>query len=161
MLRADAIASTPNFAHILDETDDPLAALYNTTLRVVDKDIRRIMEIADTVYAKSGSRHGEGRDGAQDGKEPGFEVMANVVWAEIGRALMDELGSVIFAAGKPDEFRKVCVHVQPPRIRRRKLNGARFAAPRDDASFHSRAGVPCAVGALSAGDAGAYRVHLF
>ncbi|KAJ3010481.1 hypothetical protein NUW54_g2466 [Trametes sanguinea] len=32
--------------------------------------------------------------------------MANVVWSEIGRALMDELGSVIFAAGKPDDFRK-------------------------------------------------------
>ena len=38
-----------------------------------------------------------------------FEIMANVVWAEIGRALMDELGSVIFAAGKPDDFRKVGV----------------------------------------------------
>jgi hypothetical protein len=33
--------------------------------------------------------------------------MANVVWAEIGQAIMDELGSVIFAAGKTDEFRKV------------------------------------------------------
>ncbi|KAI1795580.1 COG complex component [Ganoderma leucocontextum] len=105
-LRADANSSTPNFAHILDETDDPLAALYNTILRVIDKDMRRIMEIAEAVCAKSGSRaaadHGEKRDG----EEPGFEVMANVVWSEIGRALMDELGGVIFAAGKPDDFRK-------------------------------------------------------
>jgi len=32
--------------------------------------------------------------------------MANVIWAEISHAIMDELGSVVFAAGKPDEFRK-------------------------------------------------------
>ncbi|PIL35979.1 hypothetical protein GSI_01639 [Ganoderma sinense ZZ0214-1] len=105
-LRAESGSPTPNFAHILDETDDSLAALYNIILRVVDKDMRRIMEIAEAVCAKSGSRaagaHGEKRDG----EEPGFEVMANVVWAEIGRALMDELGSVIFAAGRPDDFRE-------------------------------------------------------
>lgn len=63
------------------------------------------MEIAEAVCAKSGSRtrHGAGSEEQQ----PGFEIMANVVWAEVGRALMDELGSVIFAAGRPDEFRKV------------------------------------------------------
>ena len=33
--------------------------------------------------------------------------MANVVWAELGKAVMDELGSIIFAAGNPDEFRQV------------------------------------------------------
>lgn len=32
--------------------------------------------------------------------------MANVVWAEIGRAILDELRSVVFAAGKPDDFRR-------------------------------------------------------
>lgn len=37
----------------------------------------------------------------------GFEVLANVIWAEIARALMDELGSALFAAGRPDEFREV------------------------------------------------------
>ncbi|KAI8993989.1 COG complex component [Trametes punicea] len=90
-------------AAILDETDDPLAALYNTILRFVDRDLRRIMEIAEAVCVKSGSRT---RRSAEDGEQPGFEIMANVVWAEVGRALMDELGSEIFAAGKPDEFRK-------------------------------------------------------
>ncbi|KAI0775843.1 COG complex component [Trametes elegans] len=101
-LRADASSSSLASAAILDETDDPLAALYNTILRFVDRDVRRTMEIAEAVCAKSGSRTRH-RD---DGESPGFEIMANVVWAEIGRALMDELGSVIFAAGKPDEFRK-------------------------------------------------------
>ncbi|KAI0335101.1 COG complex component [Cubamyces sp. BRFM 1775] len=102
-LRADTSSSSIASAAILDETEDPLAALYNTILRFVDRDVRRIMEIAEAVCAKSGSRT---RAGAENDEEPGFEIMANVVWAEIGRALMDELGSVIFAAGKPDEFRK-------------------------------------------------------
>lgn len=37
--------------------------------------------------------------------------MANVIWPEIGQAIMDELGSVVFAAGKPDEFLKVVYHL--------------------------------------------------
>ncbi|KAI9067294.1 COG complex component [Trametes sanguinea] len=102
-LRADSSSASLASAAILDETDDPLAALYNTILRFVDRDLRRIMEIAEAVCVKSGLRT---RRNAEDGEELGFEIMANVVWSEIGRALMDELGSVIFAAGKPDEFRK-------------------------------------------------------
>lgn len=39
-----------------------------------------------------------------------FDIMANVIWPEIGQAIMDELGSVVFAAGKPDEFLKVIYH---------------------------------------------------
>ncbi|KAG8747151.1 hypothetical protein FRC10_002200 [Ceratobasidium sp. 414] len=34
------------------------------------------------------------------------EIIANVVWAELARALMDELGSIVFAVGRPDEFRQ-------------------------------------------------------
>ncbi|KAI0744038.1 COG complex component [Daedaleopsis nitida] len=105
-LRADSHSNTSSFAHILDETDDTLAALYNTVLRFIDRDMRRIMEIAEAVCVKSGSRAAAGKGEKRDGEEPVFEIMANVVWSEIGRALMDELGSVIFAAGKPDEFRK-------------------------------------------------------
>ncbi|KAF9816755.1 hypothetical protein IEO21_03917 [Rhodonia placenta] len=88
--------------HMLDDRDDSLAALYNAVLRFVDRDLKRVMEIAEGVCAKSGARgrREAGKEGA------GFEVMANVVWAEVGRAIMDELGSVVFAAGKPDEFRK-------------------------------------------------------
>ncbi|RPD78692.1 COG complex component [Lentinus tigrinus ALCF2SS1-7] len=107
-LRADthSSASTSSMAHILDETDDPLAALYNTILRFVDRDVRRTMEIAEAVCVKSGSRPAADKGEKRDGEIPVFEIMANVVWSEIGRALMDELGSVIFAAGKPDDFRK-------------------------------------------------------
>lgn len=37
----------------------------------------------------------------------GFEFMASVIWAEVGKAIIDELGSVVFAAGRPDDFQKV------------------------------------------------------
>ncbi|CCL98683.1 uncharacterized protein FIBRA_00685 [Fibroporia radiculosa] len=113
-LNLQAGAQSAVAAHILDDHDDPLAALYNTILRFVDRDLKRIMEIAENVCVKSGSRAsasvpsvppkaGATKPSADD---TGFEVMANVVWAEIGRAIMDELGGTVFAAGKPDEFRK-------------------------------------------------------
>ncbi|KNZ72797.1 Conserved oligomeric Golgi complex subunit 2 [Termitomyces sp. J132] len=35
-----------------------------------------------------------------------FEIMANVIWEEIGRTMIDELGGIIFASGRPNEFRK-------------------------------------------------------
>jgi hypothetical protein len=41
----------------------------------------------------------------------GFEIMANVVWAEIGRAMMEELGGIIFASGRPNEFRNARMHL--------------------------------------------------
>ena len=91
-----ALAAAPR----LDETDNPLAVLYNNILAFVERDMKRIMDIAEHI----GSRIGQEGDTA-DAK--GFEVLANVVWAEIARALMDELGSALFATGRPDEFRKV------------------------------------------------------
>ncbi|KAH9839219.1 oligomeric golgi complex component, COG2-domain-containing protein [Rhodofomes roseus] len=96
-------------AHILDDREGPLAGLYNAVLRFVDRDLRRLMEIAERVCVKSGSRAGAAKTNgsAESGDEQGgFEIMANVVWAEIGRAVLDELGGVVFAAGKPDDFRK-------------------------------------------------------
>lgn len=43
-----------------------------------------------------------------------IEIIANVVWTELARALMDELGSVVFAVGRPDEFRQVCPNSSLP-----------------------------------------------
>lgn len=102
--------------HILDDDDDPLAALFNTILRFVDRDLKRIMEIADKASVKPNSRSkgvigkaaliGSTTNQSKN-SSGGFEIMANVVWAEIGKAIMDELGSVVFAVGKPEDFRKV------------------------------------------------------
>ena len=82
------------------------------------------MEAAEKASLKGTGKGGAGGNGLMvvgaDGKEKvkterekamekgeRFEIMANVVWAEIGKAIMDELGSTVFAAGKPEEFRKV------------------------------------------------------
>lgn len=72
------------------------------------------MEIAEKVGVKSTGKAAIGKTALLGSAPPpqrdgmsGFEIMANVVWSEIGKAIMDELGSVVFAVGKPDEFRKV------------------------------------------------------
>jgi hypothetical protein len=75
--------------------------LYNGILAFLDRDLKRIMDVAERIRA----RIGQEVDATVDAR--GFEVLANVIWAEIARALMDELGSALFAAGRPDEFRKV------------------------------------------------------
>lgn len=105
----------------LDEVDNPLAALYNHILRFVERDCSEIMEIATRVTQRrakpigainaiSTPPRGSPAPGQPEsiGSFATFEIMANAVWAEIGRCLMDELGAVIFAAGKPAEFKKVC-----------------------------------------------------
>ncbi|KAF4563335.1 hypothetical protein EYR36_003778 [Pleurotus pulmonarius] len=35
-----------------------------------------------------------------------FRIFSDVIWAELGSAIMDELGGVVFASGKPNEFKK-------------------------------------------------------
>lgn len=75
------------------------------------------MDIAEKVSVKASGRLDKGSQGPltplkierpakADGE--GFEIMANVIWEEFGRAIMDELGSVVFSVGRPDDFRQVC-----------------------------------------------------
>lgn len=105
---------------LLEEEDDQLSSLYNNILRFVEKNCVEVMEISRRINAKHGKRSGLsqdvstpnsgyslGDDAHNKEKSSRFEIMANVVWAEIGRALMEELGAVIFAAGKPSEFKDV------------------------------------------------------
>ena len=47
----------------------------------------------------------EGREGNMTGAQ--YAVLANVIWTEVGEALMSQLGSVIFAAGRPVLFHQV------------------------------------------------------
>jgi len=101
--------------HLLDESNDALAHLYNQILRFIERDLGRIMVTAERVSLKAGSTKphssialGDYHLGdAEQASTDSFEIMANVVWAEIGRAIMDELGTVVFAPGNPSEFRKV------------------------------------------------------
>ncbi|KAF9650191.1 COG complex component [Thelephora ganbajun] len=97
---------------LLDESLGPLALLYNQIIKFVERDLKKLAESAEAICIKSGSRksgipplHGPSNTQKQEPRK-GFDIMANAVWAEIGQAIMDELGSAVFAAGKTDEFRK-------------------------------------------------------
>lgn len=108
-------------AHLLDEDEDALARVYNQLLRFVERDLKKIMEIGQRICEKTvpGEKSkdlnrvlGQGKDKdkvgiKENGSNEGFEILANAVWAEFGRAIMDEMGGAVFAAGRPDEFRKV------------------------------------------------------
>jgi len=99
-------------AHLLEDDDDPLARLYNQLLRFVERDITRIMTTAEKVSIGPSSEFPlENFSSNSDGDAgPGsreFQIMANVVWDEFGRSIMDEIGGIVFAAGRPGEFRKV------------------------------------------------------
>jgi hypothetical protein len=62
------------------------------------------MDVAERISARTT----QPADGVDDGDSAkGFEIFANVVWTELARALTDELGNTLFAAGRPDEFRRV------------------------------------------------------
>jgi hypothetical protein len=101
--------------HLLDDSEDMLAQLYNQILRFVERDLKKIMEIADKVSLHTSSHHRAGEQNVSvprtketEGAEvQGFHIFANVVWAEIGKAVMDGLSGTVFAAGRPNEFRQV------------------------------------------------------
>lgn len=109
---------------MLERDEHPLAKLYVQILRFIEKDLSRIIELADKLSVKShqhietslpspissGALNGGSRDASRvraDEDTRGFEILANVVWEEFGRAIMDDLGSVVFSSGRPAEFRKV------------------------------------------------------
>jgi hypothetical protein len=103
-------------AYLLDDADDSLAKLYNQILRFVERDLTRIMDLAEKVTLKpssSTSRPVKGPvepstpDSETDDDKKGFQILTNVVWSEISRAILDEIGTVVFAAGRPNDFRKV------------------------------------------------------
>lgn len=97
---------------LLDESLGPLALLYNQIIKFVERDLKKLAEFAEVICIKSGSRKSRipplpsAPNKQKQEPQKGFDIMANVVWAEIGQAIIDELGSVVFAAGKTDEFRK-------------------------------------------------------
>ena len=105
-------------AHLLEETDDTLARLYNQLLRFVERDVCRIMSLAEKIAVKP---HREAPvdkttdspsevNGNAEVEKRGFQIMSDVVWEELGRAIMDEIGTIVFAAGNPKEFRMVCFY---------------------------------------------------
>ena len=78
--------------------------------------MKGLMEVAEVFSARhrqplpeAATPNGNAVRSEQHSQSEGFEFMSNVVWAEIGRAVTEELGSVVFAAGRPDDFRQASV----------------------------------------------------
>ena len=112
----ESLSDAPK-AHLLEETDDPLARLYNQLLRFIERDLYRIMSLADriAVATPTESRTAKPDDTPMEvdrsvDETRGFQIMSHVVWDELGKSLMDEIGVVVFAAGSPKEFRQVSLH---------------------------------------------------
>ncbi|KAF7288139.1 Conserved oligomeric Golgi complex subunit 2-like [Mycena chlorophos] len=112
-LRFNYTVSTSPYAHLLEDPEDPLARLYNQILRFVERDMTTIMGLAEKIAVKPKPVRKDrslvislAKPDPPDTDEDGFQIMANVVWEELGRSIMDELGLVVFAAGRPNEFRK-------------------------------------------------------
>ena len=65
----------------------PLADLYNRILSQVES-YQPLMSIAEEVSER-------------------FDIFAGVIWPEIAQSISEELGNVIFSAGRPDDLHKV------------------------------------------------------
>jgi len=156
----DSPSDSPR-AHLLDETDDSLARLYNQLLRFVERHLCRIMSLADKIALAT---HTESRTTKRDEiimevsveESRGFQIMSNVVWDELGKSLMDEIGVVVFAAGNPKEFRQVnlCHFLVQESLES-------FTALRNDPSFYSFSGASCTFASCSRTNASSYGICFF
>ncbi|KAM0790884.1 hypothetical protein ACM66B_004723 [Microbotryomycetes sp. NB124-2] len=96
-----------------------LKQLYERLLRFVTKDCASFLDIAERVLGPQitvsttdmtssvSSINGNGNGGTEDSSgrmKQQYFLLANVVWDEIGNRLIGELGSTIFAAGRPTVF---------------------------------------------------------
>lgn len=67
------------------------------------------MDISEQISPLAADRlHSQDAGGSREVAEGfGFNLLANVIWVEISRAITDELGPTVFAVGKLDDFHKV------------------------------------------------------
>jgi hypothetical protein len=96
--------------------DDPLVHLLNKILRFVERDCRLVIDLAERANSLRSYKRYKGRipGGATESdaektrpSRESFDIVGGVIWAEVGTSLMENLGSTLFAAGRPDEFQKV------------------------------------------------------
>ncbi|GAA5969864.1 hypothetical protein JCM11641_008068 [Rhodosporidiobolus odoratus] len=92
----------------------PLCALYNRILTFISSDCGVLLDVAErnisvspTPSAGEEKRKGSSAPSTEDGSglpSGGYELLSNVILDELVAALVGELGSVIFAAGRPTVF---------------------------------------------------------
>lgn len=91
-----------------EDSDNPLAYTYNQVLRFVARDVKDIMELAEKVSKKATKDKalGNGTVSRETDLEE-FQIMAHVVWEEVANAILNDIGDIVFAAGRSDDLRKV------------------------------------------------------
>lgn len=94
---------------LLDDHDNSLAHVFNQLLRFVERDLSLPLELSERVASKADAKPmlAQIPQAIVAQQATCFNIMSNVVWDEIGRGLIDELGSILFAAGRPEDFKKV------------------------------------------------------
>jgi len=101
----------------------PLLQLYNLLLRFISQDCGTILSIAErSLSSPRGDSHSvlaianrrkredparEPEEDEEDREVEGFQILTNVIVDEIASRLVGELGTVIFAAGRPSVFHQV------------------------------------------------------
>jgi conserved oligomeric Golgi complex subunit 2 len=130
-------ASDSPYVHILEQSEDPIAKLYLQIIRFIERDLNTLMQLAERINVKSVSTVAQaqgltitgrstpippvgGKSSAPAPRTEGqrFDIMSNVVWEEFARSIIDDIGTVVFAAGKPDDFKKVSLLISLHLIRR-------------------------------------------
>lgn len=93
----------------IEDIDNPLAQIYNHILRFVSRHIKDIMEIAEKISRNKlpKERISTSVVISTEDTTQGFQILAYVVWEEIANAIINDIGDVVFTAGRPDELRKV------------------------------------------------------
>lgn len=101
----------------------PLLRLYNLLLRFISQDCGTILSIAERSLSRPrGDSHSklaianrrkredparEQEEDEEDREVEGFQILTNVIVDEIASRLVGELGTIIFAAGRPSVFHQV------------------------------------------------------
>ena len=106
---------------LVDETNDSLAGLYNEILRFLQRDAKGLLDAAAQVRASKIVRvpiSNQDLDARRNVKRIGvdkefssFDIMSTVIWPEIGSVILEDLGDIIFATGRPDELYNVCAYM--------------------------------------------------
>ena len=93
----------------IEDIDNPLAQIYNQILRFVSRHIKDIMEMAEKISRNKVPKEKISTSGiiSTEDTTQGFQILAYVVWEEIANAIINDIGDVVFTAGRPDELRKV------------------------------------------------------
>ncbi|KAF5354659.1 hypothetical protein D9756_005330 [Leucocoprinus leucothites] len=96
---------TPH-AILSEDGDNPLASVYNQILRFISRDVKDIMEVAEKVSNKKLSREKVLTGGTMEQDMAGFQILAHVVWEEVASSIINDIGHMVFAAGRPNDLRK-------------------------------------------------------